>query len=131
MSLLLMPDLNLHKRSQEERGFMLLPNQFFWIGNVYLNVHIVPHTTAALSLRDPEVPWCSHTNSPVNCNLPVVGTRSSRGKGEGTRGVLVGSTVLTKLTGGCGKIKATVELGAELFVSLCFVLGYFPNTVTL
>ena len=120
-----MPDLNFLKRSQEERGFTLLPNQFFWIGNVYLKAHIVPNTTAALSLQEPEVPWYSDNNSPVNYNLPVVSTRSSRGKEEGTRGALVGPTVLTKLTGDCGKIKATAEVGAEPFVSV-FHPGMFP-----
>jgi len=43
----------------------------------------------------------------------------------------VGPTVLTKLTGGYGKIEVTVEVGAEQFVSLCFILGYFPSTAIL
>lgn len=126
-----MPDMNLLKRNWEEYRFTLLTSQFFWIGNLYLKAHIVPNATAALSLQEPEVLWHSDNNSPVNYNLPMLGTWSSRGMEEATGGVLVGPTVLTKLTGGCDKIKASVEVGAEQFVSLCFILGYFPNTVTL
>ena len=42
-----------------------------------------------------------------------------------------GSHGPNKITGGSGKIKATAVVGAELFVSLCFTLVYFPNTVSI
>lgn len=73
-----MPHLNLLKRKQEERGFILFPKQLFHLGNAHVRAHIVPDITAELSLQEPAVPWHSDNNNPVNSSRPLAGMESGK-----------------------------------------------------